>query len=122
TLLLLVLVDGDAAAVIGDGAAVVRMQDDVDPGGMAGDRLVHRGVDDLVDEMVQCQRAGRPDVHAGSLAHRLEALEHGDVLGPIGPALPLPLAPGRALCSRSRLLLSQKIPSVRSRKTPTQWC
>ena len=48
---------------------------------VAGQRLVDRVVDDLVDEVVQPADAGRADVHAGPLADRLEALEDGDVLG-----------------------------------------
>ena len=79
--------DGDAAAVVDDGAAVVRMQGDGDPLGMAGDRLVHGVVHDLVDEVVQPAGAGRADVHAGALADGLEALEDGDVLGAVGGAL-----------------------------------
>jgi hypothetical protein len=45
---------------------------DVDPGGAAGERLVDGVVDHLVDEVVQAAQAGRPDVHAGTLADRLE--------------------------------------------------
>ena len=51
---------------------------------MAGERLVDGVVDHLVDEVVEAARAGRADVHAGSLADRLEALEDGDVLGAVG--------------------------------------
>ena len=57
------------------------MDRDVDARAVAGERLVDGVVDDLVDEVVQAAHAGRPDVHAGPLAHRLEALEDGDVLG-----------------------------------------
>ena len=46
---------------------------------VAGQRLVDRVVDDLPDEVVQAALAGRADVHAGALAHRLEALEDGDL-------------------------------------------
>ena len=53
---------------------------DVDRVGLAGQRLVDRVVDDLPHEVVQAARTRRPDVHAGSLAHRLETLEDGDVL------------------------------------------
>ena len=53
----------------------------VDRVAVAGERLVDRVVDDLVDEVVQAAHAGRADVHAGALADRLEALEDGDVLG-----------------------------------------
>jgi hypothetical protein len=53
---------------------------DVDAGGLALERLVDGVVDDLVDEMVQATEAGGPDVHARTLANRLEAFEDGDVL------------------------------------------
>ncbi len=56
------------------------MDRDVDGRAVAGQRLVDGVVDDLVDEVVQAAHARRPDVHAGSLAHRLEPLENGDVL------------------------------------------
>ena len=51
---------------------------DVDGVAVAGQRLVDGVVDDLVDEVVQAALTGRADVHAGALAHGLEALEHGD--------------------------------------------
>ena len=77
-------VDRDAAAVVGDADAAVGEQRDVDRVGVAGERLVDGVVDDLVDEVVQAALAGGPDVHAGALAHRLEALEHGDGAGVVG--------------------------------------
>ncbi len=78
--LLLHDVDRDAATVVGDGDAVVRVDGDLDRRRLTGERLVDRVVHDLVDEMVQTTYTGRADVHARALAHRLEALEHGDVL------------------------------------------
>ena len=80
SLLLLHHRDRDPAAVVDDGYGVVRMDRDREFVAVAGERLVDRVVDDLVDEVVQPSRAGRPDVHAGALAHRFEALEDGDVL------------------------------------------
>ncbi len=76
--------DRDAAAVVLDRAAVVRVEDDADAVAVAGERLVDRVVDDLVDQVVQTARAGRADVHAGAFANRFEALEDGDVLGAVG--------------------------------------
>ena len=73
--------DRDAAAVVGDGDRVVGVDRDRDVVAVAGQRLVDRVVDNLVDEVVQAARPGRADVHARALADRLEALEDGDVLG-----------------------------------------
>ena len=42
---------------------------------VAGQRLVDRVVDDLVDQVVQAALTGGADVHAGPLADRLETLE-----------------------------------------------
>ena len=78
-LLLRVLVDRDPAAVVGDGDAVVGMQRELDPVAVAGERLVDGVVDDLVDEVMEAARAGRADVHAGALAHRVEAAQDGDL-------------------------------------------
>ena len=80
-LVLGVVVDRDAAAVVDDPAAAVGEQRDVDPRRVAGHRLVDRVVDDLVDEVVQAGEPGRADVHPGAFPDRLEALENRDVFG-----------------------------------------
>jgi hypothetical protein len=85
-LLLLVHVDGDAAAVVGDRDAVVRVDRDLDVVALTGQGLVDGVVHDLVDEVVKAAGPGGSDVHAGALADGLEALEHGDVLGSVGGA------------------------------------
>ncbi len=79
----LVQVHGDAAAVVHDGDGVVDVDRDVDGVAEPGERLVDRVVDDFVDEVVKAGRAGGPDVHRGPLAHRLEALEHLDLVGAV---------------------------------------
>ena len=82
-----------------------------DLGAEAGERLVDGVVDDLVDEVVQAQHAGRADVHAGALADRLEALEDRDVLrvvaggaavidGSLTPPLPGALLRAVAACGQ----------------------
>ena len=48
---------------------------------------VHRVVHNLIDEVVQAAFPGRADVHPGTLAHRLETLEDGDVLRVIAALL-----------------------------------
>ena len=80
-----VRVDRDAAAVVVDAAAAVGEQRDGDARAVAGHRLVDGVVDDLPDQVVQPGQAGRADVHARALAHRIEALEDLDVLGAVVP-------------------------------------
>ncbi len=109
SLLLLQFFDRDAAAVVGDRAAVVGVEDDADFAAVAGDRLVDRVVDHLVDEMVEAARAGRADVHAGPLADRLQSLEDGDVLGAVGVRRRLRLA-------GTLVRLRQLVPSGSQRK------
>src|SRR4029450_3202460 len=50
---------------------------------VTGERLVDGVVHNLPDEVVQTTLAGRADVHARTLADRLEAFEHGDGLDPV---------------------------------------
>ena len=76
-----VRVDRDAAAVVGDGEIAVRLQLHVDPGGVAGHRLVHGVVDHLGEQVMQRLLVGAADVHAGPAPHRLEAFQHLDVGG-----------------------------------------
>ena len=72
-------IDRDAAAVVGDGQEAVGAQFDFDEGGMAGQRLVHRVVDDFGEQMMQRLFVGAADIHAGPAAHRLQAFEHLDI-------------------------------------------
>ena len=104
-LLLRVLVDRDAAAVVDDGDRLVGVDRDRDLVAVAGERLVDGVVDDLVDQVVKAARPGRADVHARPLADRLEALEDGDLAGGVvlpGLAAVLrgALLAGRACCLR----------------------
>ncbi len=72
------LIDRDAAAVVGDPDSAVGEQGNVDPVGLAGERLIDRVVHDLLDEVVQTTLTGRADVHTRTLANRLKALENRD--------------------------------------------
>ena len=74
-------VDRDAAAVVAHAGRAVGLEPDLDPVGVAGDRLVHRVVEQLGDEVVQRALVGAADEHARTPAHRLEAFEHLDVGG-----------------------------------------
>ncbi len=46
---------------------------------MAGDRLVHRVVDDLGGQMVERGLVGAADIHAGATAYGLEFFEYLDI-------------------------------------------
>jgi hypothetical protein len=74
-----VQVDRDAAPVVGDRDRVVAVDDDADRVAVAGERLVDRVVHDLVHEVVETADADVADVHRGTLADGLEALQHRDV-------------------------------------------
>jgi hypothetical protein len=51
---------------------------------VAGQRLVDGIVDHLIDHVMQARAVIRiPDIHAGALAHRIEALEHLDAVGAV---------------------------------------
>ena len=74
-------VDRDAPAVVSDLGGTVRVQDHVDPRAVSGQRLVHPVVEDLPQAVLQAAAIGGPDVHAGALAHRVQALQHRQVPG-----------------------------------------
>ena len=84
-------VDRDAAAVVGDGDAVVLVDGDGDLLAVAGDGLVDRVVDDFVDEMMQTIGTGGPDVHRRALADRVEAFENLDRAGVVAHAGDVPV-------------------------------
>jgi hypothetical protein len=72
--------DRDAAAVVDDLAAPVRVERDRDVPAAARHRLVDRVVHDLVDQVVKTLRRRVRDVHARPLAHGREPLEDLDLL------------------------------------------
>ena len=74
-------VDGNAAAIVGDGQEAVGLELDLDPGGVAGHGLVHAIVDHLGEKVMQRLLVGAADIHARPAPHGLEALEHLDVGG-----------------------------------------
>ena len=74
-LLFRVLVDRDTAPVVVDRDRVVLMDPHLDLVAVSGERFVDGVVDDLVHQVVQAARARRADVHARTLADRLQALE-----------------------------------------------
>jgi hypothetical protein len=79
-----VVLDRNAAAVVGHRQEAVLAQVHLDAGGVAGDCLVHRVVDDFGKQVVQGVGVGATDIHARTATHRLEAFKHLDVGGGIG--------------------------------------
>ena len=73
-------IDRHAAAIVGDGDEAVGRHLDLDPVGVAGERLVHGVVDHLGEQVMQRLLVGAADIHAGPPPHRLEPLQHLDVL------------------------------------------
>ena len=74
----------DAAAIVLDRDRSVGVELDQDAVAMAGERLVDRIVRDLEHHVVEARAVvGVADVHAGALAHRVEALEDLDAVGAI---------------------------------------
>ncbi len=78
---LLLDIDGNAPAVVGDGAPAVGVDDDLDPVAVAGHRLVDGVVDKFLDEVMETRLVGGADVHSGPAAHGLQPFEHLDVFG-----------------------------------------
>jgi len=78
------LVDRDAAAVVVHLGGTVGVQGDLDQVARARERLVHTVVDDLPQAVHQTPCVRGPDVHARTLADRLEPLEHEEVCCVVG--------------------------------------
>ena len=77
----------NAAPVVGDGARAVGVERHGHELGVAGQRLVDRVVDDLVDHVVEAGAVvGVADIHARPLAHRVEAAQDLDRIRAIGVA------------------------------------
>ena len=71
-------IDRHAAAVVEHAEPAAVFQRNLDEGCVTGDRLVHRIVDHLGEQMMQRIGVGAADIHARSTADRLEPLEHLD--------------------------------------------
>ncbi len=80
-----VFVHRNPAAVIADLRGPVGEQAHFDSVAMAGERLVHGVVHDLVDQMMQPGSiVGVADIHARKLAHRLPVFQDFDLVSAIG--------------------------------------
>ena len=77
------LVDRDAAAIVGDGQPVARLERHLDAAGMARDRLVHAVVEHLGGEVVERPLVGAADIHSRPPPDRLQPLQHLDRMGVI---------------------------------------
>src|SRR5690606_21988625 len=85
TPLFLVGIDRDAAAVVGHRDRAILQDPHDDLVGVAGQGLVDRVVDHLEHHVVQAGAVmDIADVHAGALAHGLQAPQHGDLAGVVG--------------------------------------
>src|SRR6185436_18460704 len=67
-----VQVDREATPVVDHPDAAVLGQNYIDGVAVAGERLIHRVVHDLPDEVVEPTFTGGPDIHAWSFAHRIQ--------------------------------------------------
>ncbi len=79
-------VDGgrDAPPVVGHGDRAVLVQGDRHQVGVAGQSLVDGVVHHLIDHVVQARAVVRvADIHAGALAHRVQAFENLDGIGAV---------------------------------------
>jgi len=77
-------VDGDAAAVIGDGQHAIGIELHVDPIGVSGHRFVHGIVDPLGEEVMHGLVVGAADIHARPTPDRLQPLQDLDIGRRIG--------------------------------------
>ena len=78
------VVDRDATAVVRDRDRVVDVDRYFDALRVAGQRLVNRIIDDLVDEVMQTLLASRANVHCRTKPNSLEALEDRNVFACVG--------------------------------------
>jgi hypothetical protein len=82
-----VRVDGDAAAVVGDGEGAVGGKLYLDEGGVPRQSLVHGVVDHLGEQVMERLLVGAADIHTRPPAHRLEAFQHIDIVSGVGSTI-----------------------------------
>ena len=114
-----VRVRGDAAPVVPDADALVRVDGDLDAVAVAADRLVYGVVDDLVDEVMEAPAPGVPDVHAGALANGLESFQYLYASGVVAALrVPCVLSHLAAFSSVTICILDRRIPDRPKRSQP----
>ena len=79
----LVHVDGDASPIVDDGDAVVLFNRHVNMVTIAGQSLIDRVVDHLVDEMVQAALRRAADIHARALSYSFQAFQNLNLIGAV---------------------------------------
>ena len=72
------VVHGNSATIIDDSDPTVGEQRHGNRRGVTGHCLVHRVIDDFVDEVVQAPLTGGADIHTRAFADSIQALENGD--------------------------------------------
>ena len=70
----------NAAAVVLHGAGAVGLQRHPDAGALSRQMLVHRVINNLIYQMIESLGPHAADIHAGALAHGLQALKHGNAV------------------------------------------
>ena len=115
-------VDRDAAPVVDDRAAPIRVEDRADVRAVPRQRLVDRVVDDLEDQVVEAVAGRVADVHRRPLADGLEPLEDLDVargvrLGGARPGRRPGLRSAHA-APRVKTLLGSRRPSATCQTAP----
>ena len=71
-------IDRNAAPIVADAKKSRRLKADIDEAGVAGDRLIHRIVEDFREKMMERGFAGAADIHARPPPDRLQPLQHLD--------------------------------------------
>ena len=71
--------DRNSEPIVPDNESLSGIELDIDPGRVARDRLVHRVVEYLGSEMMPRGFVRPANVHAGTTAYRLEALQDFDI-------------------------------------------
>ncbi len=105
------LVGRDAAPVVVHLDRPVVVQGDLDPVRDARQRLVDAVVDDLPQAVHQPAGVGRADVHAGALAHGVEALEDQEVRCVVGVV--------RRCCHKEKTYPRHAVEQCRARCRPS---
>ena len=89
------VVDRNAAAVVGDAAKAVLLERYVDEAGVARHGFVHGIVDHLGEKVMQTGLVCASDIHAGPPPHRFQPFEHFDRRRRIAAFVGRPLARDR---------------------------